>query len=427
MTKRATSSWVFTRRFRSGAFGWRSSQLAGKRLKEAVTEIRQESRHDPVRAGEGVVRLLERIWPALQDVDSSSGALGNAVNKALDAVIPILASAPADQKTRDAWLDRLWQAIEDDGVGYLEQVPDHWGELCGSSETAARWADQLLPTVQACWQHPAGGYFRGSTACLSSLLEAERYTELLDLLTMAPHRFWHHRRFGFHALAALGRTDEALEYARTSGGLNDNQAAIDRDIEELLISLGEHDAAYRQYAISANQANTGLATFRNIAKKYPMKDKREILIDLIASTPGQEGRWFATARRLGLLDLAVSLADHGPVDPRTLNRAARDTLDDNPRFALDISVASLKGLCEGWGYEITSLEVLEAYRLGGEAAQRLGVGESWQHKVREILDQDRTPGQFVCETLRPALARNQPSLELPERKRSPNEDPAPPA
>ena len=78
-------------------------------------------------AGEGAVRLLERMWPALQHVDSSSGALGSAVTNALDAVIPILAEADADAKTRTGWLDRLWQAIHDDGVGYLEGLADRWG------------------------------------------------------------------------------------------------------------------------------------------------------------------------------------------------------------------------------------------------------------------------------------------------------------
>jgi putative addiction module killer protein len=62
---------------------------------------------------------MEKIWPALEHVDSSSGALGAAVNKALDALIPIIVNAPSDEKTRDKWLDRLWQAMADDGVDYL--------------------------------------------------------------------------------------------------------------------------------------------------------------------------------------------------------------------------------------------------------------------------------------------------------------------
>ena len=50
---------------------------------------------------------MEKIWPALEHVDSSSGALGSAVNKTLDDLIPIVVNAPADENTRDEWLDRL--------------------------------------------------------------------------------------------------------------------------------------------------------------------------------------------------------------------------------------------------------------------------------------------------------------------------------
>ncbi|MCZ2147465.1 MAG: hypothetical protein LC126_06795, partial [Bryobacterales bacterium] len=71
--------WTFKARLRSRAFGWRGSDLACLRLKEAVTEVKQSAKTDPVAAGDGFVSLMERIWPAFQDVDTSSGALGGAV------------------------------------------------------------------------------------------------------------------------------------------------------------------------------------------------------------------------------------------------------------------------------------------------------------------------------------------------------------
>ncbi len=76
--------WVYKARFRSSAYGWRGTGLATKRLKESVTEIRKVARTDPVLAGEGAVTLMERLWPALQNIDTSSGALGNAVNRTLE-------------------------------------------------------------------------------------------------------------------------------------------------------------------------------------------------------------------------------------------------------------------------------------------------------------------------------------------------------
>jgi len=114
--------WIFPARFRAGAYSWKASKLACPRLREAVSELHKVSKKAPVLGAEGAVRLIEKLWPALEHVDSSSGALGAAVNKALDALIPIIIMAPADEKTRDNWLDRLWQAMADDGVDYLSPV-----------------------------------------------------------------------------------------------------------------------------------------------------------------------------------------------------------------------------------------------------------------------------------------------------------------
>ncbi|MDP1869989.1 MAG: hypothetical protein Q8K61_00020 [Gallionella sp.] len=36
--------------------------------------------------------------------------------------------------------------------------------------------------------------------------------------------------------------------------------------------------------------------FRSICKKYPHKPPTEILNDLVVSTHGQEGKWFAAAK-----------------------------------------------------------------------------------------------------------------------------------
>jgi hypothetical protein len=73
----------FTRRFRRGAFGWKSP-LAIQRVKQAVSEIKKVARRDPVLGAEGAVLFLERVSPALEQVDGSSGAIGNAVNHAVE-------------------------------------------------------------------------------------------------------------------------------------------------------------------------------------------------------------------------------------------------------------------------------------------------------------------------------------------------------
>jgi hypothetical protein len=116
--------WAFKSRFRANAYGWRGSAQAGKRLKEAVSEIKAVAKSDRVLAGEGIVSLIERLWPALQDIDTSSGALGGVIDHTLHELIPILISTPADVATRSAWLERLFQAVMDDGVQYLAPVED---------------------------------------------------------------------------------------------------------------------------------------------------------------------------------------------------------------------------------------------------------------------------------------------------------------
>lgn len=50
-----------------------------------IEEIKQRS--DPVLAAEGAVLFLEKVSPALEHVDSSSGAIGTAVNHAIEELV----------------------------------------------------------------------------------------------------------------------------------------------------------------------------------------------------------------------------------------------------------------------------------------------------------------------------------------------------
>ena len=89
----ATHKWLFPTRIRPNSFTWKSSSTAAARIKEAVAEIKTVSRNDPAAAAEGAVRLIERLSPALEHVDSSSGAIGTAVNRAIEALVPIISAA----------------------------------------------------------------------------------------------------------------------------------------------------------------------------------------------------------------------------------------------------------------------------------------------------------------------------------------------
>jgi len=393
--------WIFPARFRTGAYSWKASRLACQRLREAVSEIKKIAKKDPVLGAEGAVRLMEKLWPALEHIDTSSGALGSAVNKTLDALIPVIVEAPAVEKIRNKWLDRLWQAMADDGVDYLSPVGDRWGEICGSVEVAGRWADDLVSTVRSCWTDPnPGRYFHGTTACLSCLLVAGRHQELLELLELDRYPMWHYRRYGVEALRALGNKAEAIQYAEASRGLNQPDSVIDQACEEILISSGLHEEAYQRYGLSAAVGNSYIARFRAVAKRYPMKDKSQILSDLIATTPGEEGKWFATAKDLKLYDLALELANRTPCDPKTLTRAARDYLDTEPAFALGSAMAALRWLSEGWGYEVTSADVVEAYDRAMDAASRLNNIDDVTSKIRQLIESNESASVlFVRESL----------------------------
>jgi len=397
--------WAFRARFRANGFGWRSD-LPIKRIREALSEIRKVKRKDAVLAADGAVLLLEKLSPSLMQVDSSSGAIGTAVNNAIATLVPIIVQTTADDTVRDRWLERLWQAVEDDRMPYIEVLTGYWGELCATPERASEWADRFIPTVQRVWSDKDSfAYFKGGDACLSCLLYAGRYQELLDLAGIAP-RMWHYRQWGVKALSAMGKRAEALRYAEASQGINTNPSAIAAACEAILIESGMADEAYRRYGIAANQRNTYLATYRAIAKKYPHKEARDILTDLVASTPGEEGKWFTAAKSLELYDEAIEMANRSPCNPQTLVRAARDMQESHPAFAMKAGVTALRWMLAGYGYDLTGADVLDAFRYMSNAAETLGQKDQAINAIRELT---AAPGaeDWVVNILKAALQRQE--------------------
>jgi hypothetical protein len=354
--------WQFASRFRRHAFGWRS-EVPIQRIKEAVAEIKAVAKSDPELAAEGAVKFLEKLSPALEQVDSSSGALGGAVNRAIDSLVPVIAAPAVERRIRQRWLERLFAAVQDDQVPYLDCLGDHWGSLCATPQLASAWADDLLPTLRNVWHpdSPPHGYFPGTTACLSALATAGRYHELLEILKLAPIRSWAYGQWGVQALVAQGRQDDAIAFAEAIRSRNEPNAVISRACEEILLASGLVEEAYRRYAIEANASTTNLATFRAIAKKYSHKSQTDILRDLVASQPGATGKWFAAAKDAGLYDLALELASISPPDHRTLVRAARDFAASRPDFAVACGLMALRWISRGHGYDITGTDILDAY------------------------------------------------------------------
>ena len=398
----SSHTWQFKRHFRRNAFGWRS-QPAVKRVKEAVTEIKRVAKTDPMLAAHGAVLLLERISPALAHVDSSSGAIGSAVNRAIHELVPILASPNANPETRDDWLERLFQAHADDEIPYIETLSEHWGRLCASANVASRWADRLLPiTRQALTSDKTmRGHFHGTTMCLSALLTAGRNDELIELLEH--ETFWPYKRYAVIAMAALGRGGEAIELAESLRGPWTSNVDVHQVCEQILLDLGETGSGFVRYAAGASEAATYIGWFRNIERKYPQKKPAEILSMLVAHCPGDEGKWFAAAKDSGLYDEALALVRRSPCDPKTLARAARDFADTRPAFAMEVGVIALDWLAQGYGYEVTSADVIMAHGAAVRAADRLGKRSELDACVQQLAGKYMLGENIVAHVLRVRL------------------------
>jgi hypothetical protein len=99
----ATSTpWQFAPRFRRKAFGWQSDTPI-QRIQEALADIKSVAKNDPVRAAEGAVLFLEKLAPAIEQVDSSSGRIVAAVHYAIETLVAVIAHADVDMRVRAKW------------------------------------------------------------------------------------------------------------------------------------------------------------------------------------------------------------------------------------------------------------------------------------------------------------------------------------
>lgn len=388
MSKSATPKhiWTFAPRFRAGTFGWRS-EPAITRIKEAISEIKATAKKDPILGAEGAILFIQKLSPALQNIDGSSGAIGTAANRAIEALVPIIAKAPVDLSLRRKWLEKLYKAHADDQVPHIETLADYWGELCVCPEIAAEWADRLAGTVETVFRRSKDefGFFHGTQMAFSALLASGQFERLLALIDLYPRKFWSYRKWGVDALVALGHKAEAIRYAEDCRGLNEPTWQIAQACEAILLSSGMADEAYERYAYEANQAGTYLATFRAICKKYPRRTTESILANLVDRTPGEEGKWFAAAKDAKLYDLALDLARKSPVDHRTLMRAVEDFADSQPEFALNCGLIALHWICAGRAYEVTMGEVQAIFDGVMKASEIARCQETAMDTVKKML------------------------------------------
>lgn len=367
-------------------------------LHRAVGELRRAARHDPLRAGAGAVLLCEGLPAALEAIDDPVGTATGAVARAIDALAPVLA-APCAPATRELWLERLWAALVEDDAGHLRRLAEHWGSLCVGPAVAAAWAGRLLPAAREAVASAS------SVACLASQVAAGLHEDALALLATRPIAVWPERQFGVLALAARGEVDAALAYAAVSNPLGHRHAQdIARVCEAALLAAGRREEAYRRFAPAAHLRQNCRQTFAALLRVYPEVGPSRLLTDLLLASPGQEGRWFATAVSLRFYALAAEIAGRVPCDPRTLVRAGTQRLAADPAFAGEVAIAALASICGGHGVEITGEDVFAAYDLARDAALRTGDQPRLLAQVAALCDQPHPAAQWVHGLLAPELA-----------------------
>jgi len=95
----------------------------------------------------------------------------------------------------------------------------------------------------------------------------------------------------------------------------------------------------------------------------------------------------------------VQLAGRSPCDPRTLTRAARAFAEEKPGFAIEAGVAALRWLVEGYGYEITNIDVREAYNETMRAAEAAGRRQEILERIRALVEAETFGERFVTKVL----------------------------
>jgi hypothetical protein len=97
-----------------------------------------------------------------------------------------------------------------------------------------------------------------------------------------------------------------------------------------------------------------------------------------------------------LFEEAVALANATPCDPTTLTRAARDFAKTHPAFAVEAGLAALRWLVQGFGYEITAIDVRAAYSHTLKAADNAGVRGAVGPRILAPFDEPAARSGFVA-------------------------------
>lgn len=388
--------WDFTKYFRANAYGWKGTALASKRIKAAVKEIKAVARKEPMIAAEGSVIFIEKCWRAIEHIDSSSGAFSAAVNNALTEVVQIIKDAPLPIAERKKMTERIWESWQEEDYGYYDTLTEQWAELCAEPEVMTYWADSFLPIVQQVFSSDTpGSYFKGSEPCLSCLFELGRYDEITEILSHRERMLFDYRQYEIKIVAAKGNIDRALQMI--DDNLYDSNSTYQAAYlgEEILLKAGRIEEAYKRYGLMLPFRSTGLATLSAIRKKYPRISPQRILNDLLEADPGNERRYFAAARKVGMIELAAEIAEKYDVEPKTLTTACKDYFEKDAELSLKFGLMALQRYADGYGYEPEYSDVRKCYDFVLKAANSAGKTDQVNEKVQVMVDRDKSMQRLV--------------------------------
>ena len=89
----------------------------------------------------------------------------------------------------------------------------------------------------------------------------------------------------------------------------------------------------------------------------------------------------------------------------------QDYLDTEPAFALGSAMAALRWLSEGWGYEVISADVVEAYDRAMDAASRLNNIDDVTGQILQLFEAKESASMLiVLQSLRGRMRAHLSSL-----------------
>jgi hypothetical protein len=281
--------------------------------------------------------------------------------------------------------------MQEENYGYYDSLSEQWVALCSESEIMTCWADTFLPTVNTIFSsNKPGGYFKGTETCLACLFETGRYDEIIEIVQKKANPLFNFKKYVIKVIVARGDLEKALsmldEYLKDSNTLY--QAA--HLGEQLLIEAGRSEEAYKRYTLKLPFQTTGLATLSAIRKKYPAISPQRILSDLIDAEPGNERRYFAAARKIGMIELALEIAEKFNVEPKTLTTACKDYLEKDANLALRFGMMALQSYSSGYGYEPEYSDIQKCYDLVSMAAERVDKKKEISDCVDKMVQNDRS-------------------------------------